>query len=73
MRYGLYGFSARFRLSTLRKVLANLRRATRVVRGDATVFFTKPVCGVLFGISLLLLLTTQAPTVQRLHEEALVE
>ncbi|MEK7437464.1 MAG: tripartite tricarboxylate transporter permease [Pseudomonadota bacterium] len=51
----------------------NLRRAMLLSRGDATVFFTKPISGVLLGIAIVLLLITLAPTVQKTREEAFVE
>ncbi len=51
----------------------NLRRAMLLSRGDATVFVTKPISGVLLGIALVLLLITLAPAVQKTREEAFVE
>jgi len=51
----------------------NLRRAMLLSRGDATVFFTKPISGVLLGIAILLLLITLAPTVRKTREVAFQE
>ena len=51
----------------------NLRRAMLLSRGDATVFFTKPISGVLLGMAIVLLLITLAPAVQKTREEAFVE
>jgi TctA family transporter len=51
----------------------NLRRAMLLSRGDATVFFTKPISAVLLGIAAVLLLITLAPTVQKTREEAFQE
>ena len=51
----------------------NLRRAMLLSRGDATVFVTKPISGVLLGIAVVLLLITLAPAVQKTREEAFVE
>ena len=51
----------------------NLRRAMLLSRGDATVFFTKPISGVLLGVAILLLLITLAPAVQKTRETAFVE
>ena len=46
----------------------NLRRAMLLSRGDATVFFTKPISGVLLGIAIVLLLVTLAPAVRKTRE-----
>jgi len=51
----------------------NLRRAMLLSRGDATVFFTKPISAVLLGIALALLLITLAPTVRKTREVAFQE
>jgi len=51
----------------------NLRRAMLLSRGDATVFFTKPISGVLLGMAIVLLLITLAPAVRKTREEAFVE
>ncbi|MBE0627622.1 MAG: tripartite tricarboxylate transporter permease [Burkholderiales bacterium] len=48
----------------------NLRRAMLLSRGDATVFFTKPISGVLLGIAIALLLLTLAPAVRKTREVA---
>ncbi len=46
----------------------NLRRALLLSRGDATVFFTKPISGVLLGIAIVLLLVTLAPAVRKTRD-----
>jgi TctA family transporter len=51
----------------------NLRRAMLLSRGDASVFFTKPISAVLLGVGLILLLIVLAPTVRKKREEAFVE
>ncbi len=51
----------------------NLRRAMLLSRGDPSVFATKPICAVLLGISIALLLVTLAPAVRKTREEAFVE
>jgi len=51
----------------------NLRRAMLLSRGDATVFFTKPISGVLLGVAIVLLLVTLAPAVRKTREVAFEE
>jgi putative tricarboxylic transport membrane protein len=51
----------------------NLRRAMLLSRGDASVFFTKPISAVLLGIAIVLLLVVMAPSVKRKREEAFQE
>ena len=51
----------------------NLRRALAVSRGDATVFFTRPISATLLAISLLLLLAVLLPRVGRLRGDAFRE
>jgi len=51
----------------------NLRRAMLLSRGDATVFFTKPISGVLLGVAIFLLLITLTPALRKTREEAFVE
>ena len=51
----------------------NLRRAMLLSRGDATVFFTKPISGVLLGMAIVLLLVTLAPAVRKTREVAFQE
>ena len=51
----------------------NMRRAMLLSRGDPSVFATKPICAVLLGISIVLLLITLAPAVRKTREEAFVE
>ena len=51
----------------------NLRRAMLLSRGDATVFFTKPISGVLLGVAIVLLLITMAPAVRKTREQAFQE
>jgi len=51
----------------------NLRRAMLLSRSDATVFFTKPISGVLLGVAIALLLITLAPAVRNTREVAFQE
>jgi TctA family transporter len=51
----------------------NLRRAMLLSRGDASVFFTKPISAVLLGIAIVLLLVVLAPGVRKRREEAFQE
>ncbi|MEK7437486.1 MAG: tripartite tricarboxylate transporter permease [Pseudomonadota bacterium] len=51
----------------------NLRRAMLLSRGDATVFFTEPISGVLLGLAIVLLLITLAPTVRKTRDSAFRE
>ena len=51
----------------------NLRRAMLLSRGDASVFVTSPISGVLLGVALVLLLITLAPSVRKTREKAFQE
>src|SRR5262245_30069793 len=51
----------------------NLRRAMLIARGDATVFVTRPISGVLLGIALLLLILAVLPMIRKRREEVFVE
>ena len=51
----------------------NLRRAMLLSRGDATVFFTKPISGALLAVAILLLLVTLAPAVRKTRDSAFQE
>jgi TctA family transporter len=51
----------------------NLRRALAVSRGDASVFFTRPISATLLAISLLLLLAVLMPKVGRIRGDAFRE
>jgi putative tricarboxylic transport membrane protein len=51
----------------------NLRRAMLIARGDATVFFTRPISGVLLGIAIVLLIIAALPTIRARRDEVFVE
>jgi len=51
----------------------NLRRAMLIARGDATVFFTRPISGTLLGIAILLLVLAVLPMIRKRREEVFVE
>ena len=51
----------------------NLRRALAVSRGDASVFFTRPISATLLAITLLLLLAVLMPKVGRIRGDAFRE
>ncbi|MBV9557223.1 MAG: tripartite tricarboxylate transporter permease [Pseudolabrys sp.] len=51
----------------------NLRCAMLIARGDATVFITRPISGVLLGIALLLLVLAVLPMIRSKREEVFVE
>ena len=51
----------------------NLRRAMLIARGDVTVFVTRPISGVLLGISLALLILSVLPMIRKRREEVFVE
>jgi putative tricarboxylic transport membrane protein len=44
-----------------------------IARGDATVFFTRPISGVLLGIAILLLVLAVLPMIRSKREEVFVE
>ena len=51
----------------------NLRRAMLIARGDATVFFTRPISGVLLGTAIILLVIAAMPKIRARREEVFVE
>jgi putative tricarboxylic transport membrane protein len=51
----------------------NLRRAMLIARGDATVFFTRPISGVLLSVAIILLVIAALPKVRRRRDEVFVE
>jgi putative tricarboxylic transport membrane protein len=51
----------------------NLRRAMLIARGDATVFFTRPISGVLLGIAIVLLVLAALPKMRKRRDEVFVE
>jgi putative tricarboxylic transport membrane protein len=51
----------------------NLRRAMLIARGDATVFFTRPISAVLLSISIILLLVAALPKMRRQRDQVFVE
>jgi putative tricarboxylic transport membrane protein len=51
----------------------NLRRAMLIARGDATVFFTRPISGGLLAVAFVLLAFAAMPKIRRRREEVFVE
>jgi putative tricarboxylic transport membrane protein len=51
----------------------NLRRAMLIARGDATVFFTRPISGGLLTVAILLLVLAVLPMIRKRREEVFVE
>ncbi len=51
----------------------NLRRAMLLSRGDPIVLFTRPISGVMLGLSILLLASMALPALRKKREEAFVE
>src|SRR3954469_1534843 len=51
----------------------NLRRAMLIARGDATVFFTRPISGTLLAIAILLLVLAALPMIRAKREVVFVE
>ena len=51
----------------------NLRRAMLIARGDATVFFTRPISAVLLSIAIILLILAALPKMRRRRDEVFVE
>jgi putative tricarboxylic transport membrane protein len=51
----------------------NLRRAMLIARGDATVFFTRPISGGLLSVAILLLVLAILPMIRKRREEVFVE
>ena len=51
----------------------NLRRAMLIARGDATVFFTRPISAVLLSTAIILLVIAGLPKIRRRRDEVFVE
>src|SRR5881227_355091 len=51
----------------------NLRRAMLIARGDATVFFTRPISAVLLSTAIILLVLAGMPKIRRRRDEVFVE
>jgi putative tricarboxylic transport membrane protein len=51
----------------------NLRRAMLIARGDATVFLTRPISGVLLAVAFILLVIAMLPMISKRREEVFVE
>lgn len=51
----------------------NLRRAMLIARGDATVFLTRPISGVLLAVAAVLLIIAMLPMISKRREEVFVE
>src|SRR5499425_1363635 len=51
----------------------NMRRAMLIARGDASVFFTRPISATLLGLAVLLLILAALPMIARKREEVFVE
>src|SRR6267378_450159 len=51
----------------------NLRRAMLIARGDVTVFFTRPISGVLLSTAIILLIIAGLPKIRRRRDEVFVE
>src|SRR5712692_6601777 len=51
----------------------NLRRAMLIARGDVTVFFTRPISGVLLSTAIILLIIAALPKIRRRRDEVFVE
>src|ERR1700719_2861709 len=51
----------------------NLRRAMLIARGDATVFFTRPISAVLLTTAIILLVIAGLPKIRRRRDEVFVE
>src|SRR5215467_2787781 len=51
----------------------NLRRAMLIARGDATVFFTRPISAVLLSTAIILLVVAGMPKIRRRRDEVFVE
>jgi putative tricarboxylic transport membrane protein len=51
----------------------NLRRAMLIARGDATVFFTRPISAVLLVTAIMLLVVAALPKIRRRRDEVFVE
>jgi putative tricarboxylic transport membrane protein len=44
-----------------------------IARGDVTVFFTRPISGVLLSIAIILLIVSALPKIRRRRDEVFVE
>src|SRR5258708_7545825 len=51
----------------------NLRRAMLIARGDVTVFFTRPISGVLLSTAIILLIIAALPKIRRRRDEVFLE
>jgi putative tricarboxylic transport membrane protein len=51
----------------------NLRRAMLIARGNAGVFFTRPISAVLLSLAVLLLILAVLPMIRKRREEVFVE
>jgi putative tricarboxylic transport membrane protein len=51
----------------------NLRRAMLIARGDATVFLTRPISGVLLAVAAILLVIAMLPMISKRRDEVFVE
>jgi putative tricarboxylic transport membrane protein len=51
----------------------NLRRAMLIARGDATVFFTRPISGSLLAVAIFLLIVAALPMIRKRRDEVFVE
>jgi len=51
----------------------NLRRAMLIARGDATVFFTRPISAALLITAIALLVVAAMPKIRRRRDEVFVE
>jgi putative tricarboxylic transport membrane protein len=51
----------------------NLRRAMLIARGDATVFFTRPISAGLLLVSFALLILALLPMIRKRRDEVFVE
>jgi putative tricarboxylic transport membrane protein len=51
----------------------NLRRAMLLARGDATVFFTRPISATIMALSIFLLIIALLPMIRKRREEVFVE
>jgi putative tricarboxylic transport membrane protein len=51
----------------------NLRRAMLIARGDASVFFTRPISAVLLFTAIALLVIAALPKVRKRRDEVFVE
>ena len=51
----------------------NLRRAMLIARGDATMFLTRPISGVLLALAAILLVLALLPMIRKKRDEVFVE